>query len=146
MEIPIGDPKALFEILREQEIILGCKYDVLAFDEIQFFSANSGFYQIIDALLGRGYYIIAAGLALDFKCEPFGSTLLLVGLCQNGNNIMWLTSFCAKCGEPAPLPQRIIDGNPAPYNSPQILVGGKEAYEARCYDCFELPGRPNFQF
>jgi len=55
---------------------------------------------------------------------------------------MWLNPLCARCGRPAPLPQRILDGKPAPYNAPQVQVGGKETYEPRCYDCHELPGRP----
>jgi thymidine kinase len=55
---------------------------------------------------------------------------------------MWLNPLCAKCGRPAALPQRIINGKPAPYNAPQVQVGGKETYEPRCYNCHELPGRP----
>ncbi len=51
-------------------------------------------------------------------------------------------AFGARCGKPAPLPRRIIDGDPAPYNSPQIHLGGKETYQPRCEECHELPGRP----
>ena len=47
-----------------------------------------------------------------------------------------------KCGSRAAYPQRIIDGVPAPYNSPQIQVGGDETYEPRCDEHFVLPGRP----
>lgn len=54
---------------------------------------------------------------------------------------MWMTSYCTKCGSRALYPQRIIDGVPAHYNSPQILVGGDETYEPRCDDHFVLPGR-----
>jgi len=35
-----------------------------------------------------------------------------------------------------------IDGAPAHYNSPRILVGGDETCEPRCDEHFVLPGRP----
>ncbi len=141
-EAPADNPAAVFKILAQQESEIGAKFDLLAFDEVQFFSSDSHLFQVVDDLLSRGYDVIAAGLALDFKREPFGSTLSLVGLCQNSHDCIWVSPLCARCGKPAALPQRIIDGKPAPYNSPQVQVGGKETYEPRCYDCHELPGRP----
>src|SRR3989344_6010524 len=146
IEVPATNPHSVFNIIKEQERTLGRRFDVLVFDEIQFFSITSSFFQVIDALLERGYDIIAAGLVLDFKREPFGVTLLLVGLCKRSQDIILLTSYCSKCGKEALLPQRIINGRPAPYDSPQILVGGSETYEARCYECHELPGRPMLFF
>jgi thymidine kinase len=44
----------------------------------------------------------------------------------------------------AVLPQRLIDGHPAPYDSPEVMVGGAECYEARCLDCHEVPGKPDY--
>lgn len=122
------------------------KPDIVAIDEIQFFSLKSGIYQVIDRLLELGYDVICAGLRLDFKGEPFGSTLALIGLCGGMHNVTLLYSYCAKCGKPAHLPQRLIDGKPAPHDSKQVLVGGKESYEARCYECHELPGKPTLGF
>lgn len=142
IEIPVSDPWSILRIIRGKENEIGTKFDLIAFDEIQFFPAESGFFEVVDELLSLGYDVIAAGLALDFRRKPFGSTLTLIGLCQNNHNLMWLTSFCVKYGKPAPLPQRIFNGKPAPYDSEQIFVGGREAYEARCYTCHELPGRP----
>ncbi len=55
---------------------------------------------------------------------------------------MWMTSYCTKCGMRAAFPQRLINGQPAPYDSPQIHVGGDESYEPRCEEHFVLPGRP----
>lgn len=141
-EVPVDDPCAVFRVLRRQESGAGSRFHILAIDEVQFFSADSGLFQVADELLSLGYDVIAAGLALDFKREPFGCTLSLVGLCQTSHDCIWLTPLCARCGKPAPLPQRIIDGEPAPYSSPQVQVGGKETYEPRCYECHELPGRP----
>jgi thymidine kinase len=45
-----------------------------------------------------------------------------------------------KCGcEHATRTQRLIDGKPADKNSPLIMIGGDETYEARCIKCYELP-------
>ncbi len=142
LELSIQAPWQILRIVRKKEAELGTRYHIIAFDETQFFPADSQFFQVVDELLARGYDVIAAGLALDFKGEPFGSTLFLFGFCKGVQDCLWLNPLCARCGKPAPLPQRIINGEPAPYNSPQVQVGGKEAYEPRCYDCHELPGRP----
>lgn len=142
LELSIRDPWQVMKIIRQKESELGTRYHIIAFDETQFFPADSPFFLVVDELLARGYDVIAAGLALDFKREPFGSTLLLFGFCKGVQDCLWLNPLCARCGKPAALPQRIINGKPAPYDSPQVQVGGKESYEPRCYDCHELPGRP----
>jgi len=43
------------------------------------------------------------------------------------------------CGGPASRNQRLVDGQPAPWNSPTIMVGGSESYEARCRHCHKVP-------
>ncbi len=141
-EVPAKDVWRALRIIREKESEIGRRLNIIAFDEVQFFPIDSGFFQLVDELLDRGYDVITAGLALDFKRQPFGSTLLLFGLCRSSHDCTWLTPLCSRCGKPAALPQRILDGQPAPYDSPQVHVGGKETYEPRCYDCHELPGRP----
>ncbi len=143
-EISPEKPFAALGTITKTERLLGRKLDTIAFDEVQFFGVESKFFNLVDELLRQGYNVIAAGLMLDFKGEPFGSTLLLIGLCDSVTDIHLLTPFCKKCGNPAPLPQRLINGKPAAYDAPQIKVGGKEAYEARCHTCHELPNRPTF--
>lgn len=133
-------PREMFGILRAKEAAAGCRYEVIAFDEVQFFPRDSGFFQIVKYLLDQGYDVLASGLAFDFRGEPFGSTPDLTVLAED--RCMWLTAYCTKCGGRAPFPQRIIDGEPAPYDSPQIFVGGDETYEPRCEEHFILPGRP----
>ncbi|HEV2349746.1 MAG TPA: hypothetical protein VG028_07880 [Terriglobia bacterium] len=142
IEVPARDPWQALKIVRHRESEAGSRFHMIAFDEVQFFPTDSNLFLAIDELLDRGYDVLAAGLALDFKREPFGSTLLLFGLCTSGHDCMWLNPLCAQCGKPAALPQRIINGKPAPYDAPQVQVGGKETYEPRCYNCHELPGRP----
>ncbi len=139
-EITASDPSDLWPILSARESELGCRFEIIAFDEVQFFPRNSGFFQLVKHLLERGYDVIGAGLAFDFRGEPFGSTPDLALLAED--RCMWMTSYCTKCGGRALYPQRIINGEPAHYNSPQILVGGDETYEPRCDDHFVLPGRP----
>jgi thymidine kinase len=50
-----------------------------------------------------------------------------------------LQAVCHVCGGPATLSQRLVDGRPAPFDGPTLLVGGHERYEARCRVHFE-PG------
>src|ERR1700729_2223411 len=138
-EISAANPKEFWPILRDRESAIGCRFDVIAFDEVQFFGRDSGFFRLVADLLDEGYDILASGLAFDFRGEPFGSTPDLALLAED--RCMWMTAYCTKCGSRAPYPQRIIDGIPAHYNSPQILVGGDETYEPRCDDHFVLPGR-----
>ena len=138
-EVPVHKVNELWPLLRARESQAGCKFQVVAFDEVQFFPRDSGFFQLVKNLLEDGYDVLASGLAFDFRGEPFGSTPDLALLAED--RCMWMTSYCTKCGGRAVYPQRIIDGHPAHYNSPQILVGGDETYEPRCDDHFVLPGR-----
>ncbi len=135
-------PHHALRLIREAETLMGSRFHTIVFDEVQFFTPPRALYRLVDELLSLGYDVLASGLRLDFRGEPFGVTLSLIGLCESMQQVTLLASYCAKCGSPAHLPQRLINGVPAPYLSPQVKVGGKEDYEARCYNCFELPGRP----
>jgi thymidine kinase len=139
-EISSTQPAEMWGILRDKESAAGCRFEVIAFDEVQFFARDSGFFQLVKRLLDDGYDILASGLAFDFRGEPFGSTPDLAMLAED--RCMWMTSYCTKCGRRAAYPQRLINGHPATYNSPQIQVGGDETYEPRCDEHFVLPGRP----
>jgi thymidine kinase len=55
-------------------------------------------------------------------------------------NVQKLQAICVVCGGPASRTQRIINGQPAAYDDPVILVGAEEAYEARCRGCHEVGG------
>ena len=74
---------------------------------------------------------------MDFKAEPFGSMPQLLAI---ANKVDKLMAICMKCGsEYGVRTQRLINGVPAGQNSPLIMIGGDEAYEARCLDCYEPP-------
>ncbi len=111
--------------------------EVVAIDEVQFFDpAVAG---ICQALADRGMQVIAAGLDQDFRGEPFGAMPLLMALAERVDK---LHAICVRCGASATRTQRLIDGKPARYDEPVILVGGSESYEARCRGCHDVPGRP----
>ena len=56
-----------------------------------------------------------------------------------------LHAICVRCGNPASRNQRLIDNQPARYDSPTIMVGGSESYEARCRHCHDVPRKDEDQ-
>ncbi|HEX8229077.1 MAG TPA: thymidine kinase [Chloroflexia bacterium] len=110
---------------------------VVAIDEAQFF--DEGVVDLCKRLTHNGVRVIAAGLDLDFRGEPFGPMPLLMAEAEMVDK---LQAICVSCGAPASRTQRLIDGQPANYDDPIIMVGAKENYEARCRHCHEVP-RPD---
>ncbi|MGL4521377.1 MAG: thymidine kinase [Bacilli bacterium] len=110
--------------------------DVVAVDEVQFF--DSEIVSIASQLADQGIRVIAAGLDQDFRGEPFGFVPELMSIAEY---VTKLQAVCAVCGSPASKTQRLINGVPAHYNDPIILVGATESYEARCRHCHEIPGK-----
>jgi thymidine kinase len=107
---------------------------VVAIDEAQFF--DEGVVELCKRLTHSGVRVIAAGLDLDFRGEPFGPMPLLMAEAEMVDK---LQAICVVCGAPASRTQRLIDGQPANYDDPIIMVGAKENYEARCRHCHEVP-------
>ena len=109
--------------------------EIIAIDELQFFDSN--IVKVISRLMSEGKRVIGTGLELDFKAEPFGSMPELMCLATKVDK---LHAVCMKCGcDHATRTQRLINGEPADKNSPLIMIGGDETYEARCVKCYELP-------
>jgi len=109
---------------------------VVAIDEAQFFDWKIA--EVANQLADRGVRVIIAGLDTDFRGEPFGPMPLLMAQAEQVDKF---TAICVVCGEPASRTQRLIDGRPAKYDDPVILVGASEVYEARCRHCHQVPGR-----
>jgi thymidine kinase len=103
---------------------------------VQFF--DPGIVDVCRTLVGEGRRVICAGLDLDFRGEPFGSVPALLALAESVDK---LQAICVVCGEPGTRTQRIVDGIPADYDDPIIVIGAQEAYEARCRTCHRVPRR-----
>ncbi len=109
---------------------------VVAIDEAQFF--DEGIKEVTETLAGRGIRVIVAGLDMDFRGEPFGSMPAL--LCC-ADEVLKLHAICMVCGEGASRTQRLVNGQPARYDDPIILVGASRSYEARCREHHAVPGK-----
>ena len=126
-------------ISEAKEILNHVNYDtdVVAIDEVQFFDEDV--VDICEYLADSGLRVMVAGLDKDFRGEPFG---VLPDLLTRAEFVTKLTAVCAKCGAPATRTQRIINGKPASFYDPIVLVGAKEAYDPRCRHCHEIVEKP----
>src|SRR4029078_67602 len=92
--------------------------NVVAIDEIQILHANV--IEVIEEIASKGIRVILAGLDLDFKGEPFGIMPQVLCIAEYVDK---LHAICVKCAAPATRTQRLINGRPANYNDPIIMVG-----------------------
>ena len=95
-------------------------------DEVQFFDV--GIVEICEELARAGKRVICAGLDMDFRGEPFGPMPYLMARAEE---VTKLSAICVISGDPATRTQRLINGEPAAYDDPVVLVGADEVYEAR---------------
>lgn len=107
---------------------------VVAIDEAQFF--DNEIVTIASDLADQGKRVIVAGLDTDFRGEPFGPIPMLMAQAERVDK---LHAICMTCGEPASRTQRLIDGEPARYDEPVVVVGAAELYEARCRKHHKVP-------
>jgi thymidine kinase len=124
------------EIVRE----LRPDVEVVAVDEAQFL--DPAIVEVCTDLAGRGLRVIVAGTDTDFRGEPFGPMPQLLAIAEVVDK---LHAICVRCGNPASRNQRLIDNAPARYDSPTIMVGGSESYEARCRHCHQVPRKDEDQ-
>jgi thymidine kinase len=128
-----------FEALPVQsaaEILKRLEHDttVAAIDEAQFFDPE--IVPVVQKLADRGVRVIVAGLDTDFRGEPFGPMPVLMALAERVDK---LQAICMVCGEPATRTQRLVNGEPARYDDPVVIVGAAELYEARCRQHHKVP-------
>lgn len=131
--IVVTDARSILDFVKEDT-------DVIAIDEVQFF--DDEILLVVDHLARLGKRVMAAGLDTDFRAEPFG---VMPQLITQAEFVTKLTAVCTKCGAPATRTQRIVNGKPARYADPIIMVGASESYEARCRHCHEMVDRPNIK-
>lgn len=108
--------------------------EIVAVDEAQFF--DDGLIEVTQTLADKGIDVLLAGLDTDFRGEPFGPMPQLLAL---SNTVHKLSAICPICRKPSSRTQRLIDGRPALYDDPIILLGAKESYEPRCRHHHEVP-------
>jgi len=128
--IPVGKAREILDRLEPETT-------VVAVDEAQFFDWEIS--KVCGELAARNLRVIVAGLDMDFRGEPFGPMPLLMA---EAEEVTKLQAICVTCGAPASRTQRLIDGQPAAFDDPIILVGGSESYEARCRSCHQVPAKP----
>lgn len=119
---------------------------VLAIDEAQFFVKGSGLIPVIQECQKRGMNVLTSGLNLDFRGEPFGEMPFLVNLADLSYPLHAVCDYPG-CNNAAFFTQRLINGQPAPYDAPVVSVEGasaEEAYEARCLWHHQVPGKSEF--
>ncbi len=126
---PVGTSAEILALLSPDASVVGI-------DEVQFF--DPGIVTVARDLVASGRRVICAGLDLDFRGEPFGPVPLLLALAERVDK---LEAICVVCGEAATRTQRIVNGVPAFYDEPIIVIGAQEAYEARCRTCHVVPRR-----
>jgi thymidine kinase len=130
---PVQDAEELMALIESDTT-------VVAVDEVQFFDWRIA--EVCNRLADRGVRVIVTGLDTDFRGEPFGPMPLLMAQAERVDK---LHAICVRCGAPASRTQRLINGQPAAYDDPIILVGASEVYEARCRHCHQVPRKEELE-
>jgi thymidine kinase len=107
---------------------------VVGIDEAQFFDPEV--LQVAEELASRGIRVLVAGLDTDFRGEPFGPMPVLMSMAEHVDK---LHAICMVCGDEASRTQRLVNGKPARFDDPVVIVGASEMYEARCREHHEVP-------
>jgi thymidine kinase len=124
---PVDSSAEIFRLVRPDT-------ELVAIDEAQFL--DLGIVPVAAALADRGVRVILAGTDTDFRGEPFGQMGALMAVAESVDKL-W--AICVVCGDLACRNQRLVDGKPARWDAPTIMVGGRESYEARCRHCHDVP-------
>jgi thymidine kinase len=124
---PVSSSADILELIEEDTTVVGI-------DEAQFFEDE--IIEVVHTLADRGIRVLVGGLDTDFRGEPFGPMPVLMAQAERVDK---LHAICMVCGDLASRTQRLIDGKPAKYDDPIVVVGASELYEARCRRHHEVP-------
>lgn len=124
---PVDSSEDILAILESSTTVVGV-------DEVQFF--DEGIVDIVEALAEQGVRVIVTGLDMDFRGEPFGC---MPDLMARAEKVEKLQAICMVCGGAASRTQRLVNGEPAHYDEPIVVVGAQEMYEARCRQHHQVP-------
>jgi thymidine kinase len=125
--IPVESSQAILDLLEQNTTVVGI-------DEVQFF--DDDIINVVEKLAEQGVRVIVTGLDMNFRGEPFGC---MPHLMARAERMEKLQAICMVCGEEASRTQRLVDGKPAFYDDPIVVVGAQEMYEARCRQHHEVP-------
>jgi len=117
---PVASPDEIIKQLDPDTTVIGI-------DEVQFF--DPAIVDVVVSLADKGLRVIVTGLDMDFRGEPFGCMPQLMARAERVDK---LHAICMVCGRDASRTQRLVDGKPAHFNDPVVVVGAQELYEARC--------------
>jgi len=131
-----GTKVEAINVIKSKDILEKVEPDteVIAIDEAQFYDHD--IVSICQKFADQGRRVIVAGLDQDFRGEPFGPIPKLLAIAEYVDK---LQAICMICGNTASRTQRLVNGQPAKYSDPTILIGAKESYEARCRKCHVVP-------
>jgi thymidine kinase len=125
--IPVKDSNEIIQKLDKDTTVVGI-------DEAQFL--DDGIVEVIEKLADGGTRVLVTGLDMNFRGEPFGCIPTIL---SKADKVDKLQAICMVCGEPATRTQRLVNGKPARYDDPIVIVGAAEMYEARCRQHHEVP-------
>jgi thymidine kinase len=117
LAIPIDQSTRMLKISPETTVV--------GIDEAQFFDAELP--EVCQQLALRGVRVIAAGLDMDFRGQPFGPIPQLLAIAEYVTKVH---AICVHCGNLATHSYRLADGESV------VLLGEKEQYEPRCRSCY----------
>ncbi len=127
------DAKPLDNVFDIIEIAHANDASVIGIDEAQFFAPE--LISVVCKLIYDKKRVIVAGLDLDFRGAPFGCMPALLAI---ADKVTKLHAICTECGHDAHFSQRLVNGNPARYDDPVVMIGAQEAYQARCRGCYSI--------
>ena len=132
--IPIQRSDEIEPLLKRQEV----RVSVVGIDEAQFF--DDGIVDVVERLADRGLRVVVAGLDQDYLGNPFGPMACILCCAEMVTKQL---SVCMVCGAPAsksqrvhPQAARLSRPGASDASTEQVLVGGGDAYEARCRSCY----------
>ena len=106
-------------------LLLSGDIDVVGIDEAQFF--DDGLVDVCNQLANQGVRVIAAGLDMDFKGNPFGP---MPKLCAVADEVIKVHAICVECGNLAGYSHRLVK------NDKLVLLGEKDEYQPLCRECY----------
>lgn len=124
---PVSRAAEILDQVQEDTTVVGV-------DEAQFL--DDQILDVVNQLADRGIRVLVAGLDMDFRGEPFGVMPNIMAMAEQVDK---LHAICMVCGKDASRSQRLINGDPARYDDPIVVVGASEMYEARCRAHHSVP-------